>query len=93
MGRQKRREPILIENIEIIDTASKGKSVAKHDGRAIFVQGGVPGDICDIVVFKRRKKDKFVIKSFQQHYLPNNVSGKIDKKTFKISQFLVNSSK
>ena len=56
MGRQKRREPILIENIEIIDTASKGKSVAKHDGRAIFVQGGVPGDICDITVFKRRKK-------------------------------------
>ncbi len=56
MGRQKRREPVLIENIEIIDTASKGKSVAKHEGRAIFVQGGVPGDICDIVVFKRRKK-------------------------------------
>ncbi len=56
MGRQKRREPILIENIEIIDTANKGKSVAKHDGIAIFVQGGVPGDICDITVFKRRKK-------------------------------------
>jgi len=43
-------------------------------------------------VFKRRKKDKFVIKSFQQHYLPNNVSGKIDKKTYKISQFLANLS-
>ena len=56
MGRQNRREPILIENIEIIDTANKGKSVAKHEGRAIFVQGGVPGDICDITVFKRRKK-------------------------------------
>ena len=56
MGRQNRREPILIENIEIIDTANKGKSVAKHEGRAIFVQGGVPGDICDIMVFKRRKK-------------------------------------
>ena len=55
MGKN-RRKPILIENIEIIDTASKGKSVAKHDGRAIFVQGGVPGDICDITVFKRRKK-------------------------------------
>ena len=54
MGRQNRREPILIENIEIIDTANKGKSVAKHEGRAIFVQGGVPGDICDITVFKRR---------------------------------------
>ncbi len=56
MGRQNRRKLILIENIEIIDTANKGKSVAKHEGRAIFVQGGVPGDICDIIVFKRRKK-------------------------------------
>ena len=43
-------------------------------------------------VFKRRKKDILIIKSFQQHYLPNKVSGKIDKKTFKISQFLANSS-
>jgi 23S rRNA (uracil1939-C5)-methyltransferase len=56
MARQNRRKPIFLENIEIIDTASKGKSVAKHEGRAIFVQGGVPGDICDITVFKRRKK-------------------------------------
>ncbi len=55
MGKN-RRQSILIQNIEIIDTASKGKSVAKHDGRAIFVQGGVPGDVCDITVFKRRKK-------------------------------------
>ena len=56
MGRQNRRKPISLENIEIIDTAGKGRSVAKHEGRAIFVQGGVPGDICDITVFKRRKK-------------------------------------
>ena len=55
MGKN-RRQPILIENIEIIDTASKGKSVARHEGRAIFIKGGVPGDICDITVFKRRKK-------------------------------------
>ena len=56
MGKRNRRKPIFLENIEIIDTANKGKSVAKHEGRAIFVQGGVPGDICDIKVFKRRKK-------------------------------------
>ena len=35
---------------------------------------------------KRNVKDKKVIKAFQ-HYL-NNVNGKIDKKTFKISHFL-----
>tara|TARA_A100000164_G_C21912635_1_gene776463 strand:- start:94 stop:801 length:708 start_codon:yes stop_codon:yes gene_type:complete len=37
---------------------------------------------------KRNFKDKRVIKSFQQHYLPNNITGKIDQKTFKISHFL-----
>ncbi len=56
MSRKNRRKPISIENIEILNTASKGKSVAKHNGRVIFVKGGVPGDICDITVFKRRKK-------------------------------------
>ena len=33
-------------------------------------------------------KDKLVIKAFQQHFLPKNLSGKIDEKTFKISYFL-----
>ena len=39
-------------------------------------------------IHKRNIKDKRIIKSFQQHYLPNNVTGKIDKKTYKISHFL-----
>lgn len=39
-------------------------------------------------ITKRNFKDKKIIKSFQQHYLPSNVSGKIDKKTYEISQFL-----
>tara|TARA_B100001057_G_C22801088_1_gene931536 strand:- start:114 stop:836 length:723 start_codon:yes stop_codon:yes gene_type:complete len=37
--------------------------------------------------------DKRVIRSFQQHFLPNNVTGKIDKKTFEISHFLINQFK
>ena len=39
-------------------------------------------------IHKRNRKDKKIIKSFQQHYLPKNVSGKIDTKTFIISRFL-----
>ena len=39
---------------------------------------------------KRNSSDKKIILSFQQHYLPNNVSGKIDQKTLKISYFLSN---
>ena len=37
---------------------------------------------------KRNINDKKIIKSFQRHYLPNNVTGKIDQKTLKISYFL-----
>ena len=39
-------------------------------------------------IYKRNYNDKKVIKSFQQHYLPKNVTGKLDQKTFKISYFL-----
>jgi N-acetylmuramoyl-L-alanine amidase len=42
---------------------------------------------------KRFKKDKIIIKSFQQHYLPQNVSGKIDLKTLEISHSLANEIK
>tara|TARA_B100000965_G_scaffold45710_2_gene33616 strand:- start:374 stop:1786 length:1413 start_codon:yes stop_codon:yes gene_type:complete len=56
MPRKNRRKPISLENVEIINTASKGRSIANYEGRVIFVKGAVPGDICNISVFKRRKK-------------------------------------
>tara|TARA_B100000902_G_C27322533_1_gene925733 strand:+ start:8866 stop:10278 length:1413 start_codon:yes stop_codon:yes gene_type:complete len=56
MGRRNKQKPILIENIKIIDTANKGKSIAKYDGRVIFINNGVPGDICDIRILKKRRK-------------------------------------
>ena len=39
---------------------------------------------------RNKKKDKLIIRSFQQHYLPEKVTGKIDKKTLQISHFLAN---
>ena len=39
-------------------------------------------------VKKRNINDKKIIKSFQRHFLPDNVSGKIDLKTYKISHIL-----
>ena len=69
MSRKNRRKNISLENIEVINTASKGKSIARHDGRVIFINGAVPGDICNITVFKKRRKywearvDKIIKKS------------------------------
>ncbi len=42
---------------------------------------------------RRSKNDPKIIKAFQSKYLPNKVTGKVDKKTYEISHFLANSSK
>ncbi len=42
---------------------------------------------------ERKIIDALVIKSFQRHYLPKNLTGKIDKKTFEICYFLANLKK
>ena len=39
---------------------------------------------------KRSKTDKKIIICFQQHYMPMQISGKIDKKTLEISHYLDN---
>ena len=46
----------LFENIEVVDTAAKGKTVAKSpDGRVVFLSNAVPGDIVDIRTGRKRK--------------------------------------
>ena len=54
MGRNKRN--IVLENIELTDAGSLGKSISKKEGdKIIFTKNGVPGDIVDIRVRKKRK--------------------------------------
>ncbi len=54
MARKNRRQ--VFENIEIIDAGAKGKSIAKApDGKIIFVNNAVPGDVVDIQTTKKRK--------------------------------------
>ncbi|MFP2995054.1 23S rRNA (uracil(1939)-C(5))-methyltransferase RlmD [Spongiivirga sp. MCCC 1A20706] len=54
MARKNRKQ--LFEKVEIIDAGARGKSVAKApDGRVIFVDNAVPGDVVDIQTFKKRK--------------------------------------
>ncbi len=39
---------------------------------------------------KKNKSDSLVIRAFQRRFLPDNITGNIDLKTLKISQFLAN---
>ena len=52
---KKKREPEYLYDVEIVDAGSEGMSVAKPEGRVIFIPFGVPGDIVDIEVFKKKK--------------------------------------
>ena len=54
MGRKNHRQKF--ENIEVIDAGAKGKSIAKApDGKVIFINNAVPGDIVDVQTTKKRK--------------------------------------
>lgn len=45
----------FFEDITIIDIAEEGKGVAKSDDFVIFVDKGVPGDVADVEVYRRKK--------------------------------------
>jgi 23S rRNA (uracil1939-C5)-methyltransferase len=49
----------LYEDIRIEDVSSEGLGVAKVNTFVVFVEGAVPGDICDIDVYKKKKSYGF----------------------------------
>ena len=52
----RKRKPKTFENLSVIDAGAKGKSIAKApDGKVIFLQNAIPGDVVDIVTTKKRK--------------------------------------
>jgi 23S rRNA (uracil1939-C5)-methyltransferase len=45
----------VIENVEITSITPEDKAMGKHDGKVIFVDNAVPGDIVDIKIYKSKK--------------------------------------
>ena len=46
----------MLNNVEVVDYAAEGKSIARQDGKVIFIENAVPGDIVDLFL-KKNKKD------------------------------------
>ena len=51
---RKKKEPPLLENVLIEDYAAEGKSLARVNGKVIFVEGAVPGDVVDVQLQKNK---------------------------------------
>ena len=54
MGRRNNR--IVLDNLEVIDAGAKGKAIAKApDGKVVFINNAVPGDVVTVQTTKKRK--------------------------------------
>ena len=51
----KRKKKFTLENILVTGYAAEGKSIARVDGKVIFIEGAVPGDVVDVFVSKSKK--------------------------------------
>jgi 23S rRNA (uracil1939-C5)-methyltransferase len=67
MSKNKKKKEKIIEGLEIVDFASEGKSIGKHEGKVIFVPFTAPGDVVDVRVLKdRRNHTEATVVQFQK---------------------------
>lgn len=52
---RKKKQPIIFENLEIVDIAAEGKAIAKLDGKVIFVPYALPGSIVDVQIVRKQR--------------------------------------
>lgn len=51
----KKKPRITLTDVLISGYAAEGKSIAKIDGKVIFITGAVPGDVADVLITKSKK--------------------------------------
>jgi 23S rRNA (uracil1939-C5)-methyltransferase len=52
---RKRFTPFVIEKLEVLDIASEGLAVARHNELVVFITNAIPGDVADIRIFEKKK--------------------------------------
>jgi 23S rRNA (uracil1939-C5)-methyltransferase len=50
-----KRKKFVIKELPITDYASEGKSLGRIEGKVVFAEGAVPGDVADIFITKNKK--------------------------------------
>lgn len=49
------KKPIILKELYVENYAAEGKSLARVDGKVVFIENTVPGDIVDVQLFKNKK--------------------------------------
>lgn len=56
MRRKESREPLIIENVTILDAGSEGNAIARYNDMVIFIPFVVPGDVCDVRIVSKKRR-------------------------------------
>ncbi|MEI6950654.1 23S rRNA (uracil(1939)-C(5))-methyltransferase RlmD [Paraflavisolibacter sp. H34] len=51
----RKKKNIILEKVRVEDYAAEGKSLARQEGKVIFIENVVPGDVVDIRLSKNKK--------------------------------------
>ena len=51
----RKKKPAILQDVLVEDYAAEGKSLAKVDGKVVFIENTVPGDVVDVFLFKNKK--------------------------------------
>lgn len=52
---KKRKKTVVLENVLVENYAAEGKSFARVDGKVVFIENVIPGDVVDVQLFKNKK--------------------------------------
>ncbi len=52
---KKKKPPVILKDVLVTDYAAEGKSLARLDGKVIFIEKAVPGDVVDVKLMKNKK--------------------------------------
>jgi 23S rRNA (uracil1939-C5)-methyltransferase len=74
MGSRRKKHQIIWEAVPVSGYAAEGKSLARVDGKVLFIRGGaMPGDVVDVRLFKNKKDWAEGKVTHFHHYAPDRL--------------------
>lgn len=70
---KRKNKKITLENVTVESYAAEGKSIARVDGKAVFIENAVPGDVVDVFLYKNKKDWAEGVATQYHHYSADRI--------------------
>src|SRR5215510_7638600 len=51
-----RKKNVVLQQVPVLDYAAEGKAISRIEGKVVFIEGAVPGDVVDVQLSKNKKE-------------------------------------